>query len=78
MMNNGSENLKYVQLYAEGQGDKFHPLSDTILDLFNTGEDVTVAAVEDILSTYEATPTTKHEYHIGRLRDILYAAPDDD
>lgn len=72
-----ADKLRTVELYVQTQGDKFHPLSDTLLERFEVVSDpeTTEAAVLEALISYEGSCAPKllqyHSYHIGRLREML-------
>lgn len=78
-----NEKLLYVKLYAETQGDKFHPLSDQILELFapfeQNGTDDAASysdnleqKVREVIDEYEQNMESKyHQYHVDRLRGEL-------
>lgn len=74
-----AEQLRTAELYVQTQSDKFHPLSDSLLEIFEgTGsEEATQAAVLEELVRYEENADPKklkyHSYHIGRIREMFTA-----
>lgn len=66
---NLSENLTMVNLYAVNQGDKFHPLSDTIIDI--TEGDATDEEKATQVRWALSTASEKHWYHIEKVMQYL-------
>lgn len=65
------ENLRQVQSYCENQGDKFHPLSDKVLEAVTASG--TVAEKETaVRALVEGEPDDPyHVYHTNRIINYL-------
>ena len=74
-----AEQLRTAELYVQTQGDKFHPLSDSLLAILEgtgTEEAREAAVIEELLRYEESTDPKKlkyHSYHIGRIREMFTA-----
>lgn len=77
------DQLPELRLYVENQGDKFHPLSDQLLELFQASEETdSPELLEELLVTigsYEAAPEDPyHSYHTGKMRELLVSVDEDE
>ena len=64
-----TENLRMVELYCETQGDKFHPMSDEVLETLRSTVNLNdkAANVESLCEKF----STVHAYHVGRILNKL-------
>lgn len=66
---NVTDNLRYVELYCENQGDKFRGMSEDVLAVLNgdASETEKVAEVRTVVAGY----APKYQYHVNRIVETL-------
>lgn len=69
--NYAEEKFSAVEIYVSQQGDKFHPLSDSLQDMLSVDGPTKAEKLTTALSLIENPENPYHQYHCDRIRKIV-------